>query len=141
MTDQDLKEIEERAALATPGPWVLWDGWGVSEGKSAVARIGPRGGERRGLMNPDGFDIYGPTADFEFIAHSRTDIPRLIEALREAQEQIRDAADLIDQYGRIDGDHHRSWLLQDALQILRKMTTNELENYLAETDWDRGIPP
>jgi len=80
MTDNEIKEIENRCKLTTPGPW-----------KSLI--------ERRVIENGDSFiitgisddediwcdkrggDIYltgATTADQDFIAHARQDIPKLI---------------------------------------------------------------
>lgn len=94
MTDlQDaLGQIKERAEKATEGPWAY-----------EPEACGPGGEWYRparayaeiGLYGPDGVEGEeltvggGLTADAEFIAHARTDIPRLVEAI----EAVMDTAD------------------------------------------------
>src|SRR5690606_22140023 len=76
-----LSEIEERLANATPGPW----DWVPSavEGGSHVL----------GVVGESGFPVlrtspYAPPRqrDAEFIAHARTDVPRLVKALEAVLE-------------------------------------------------------
>ena len=70
MTPERLAEIEARAAVATPGPWVLT------------------------FQMEDPYDKDGPVKlrlekieDVQFAAMARTDIPDLIAALRQAWEE------------------------------------------------------
>ena len=80
MTEEQLRQIEERAAKATAEAWTVYP-----------RSIGNKedGEEQSGL----GFDITGPPepqlrgqfsrgADASFIAHARTDIPALIAEVR-----------------------------------------------------------
>lgn len=76
MTDEELKAIEERAAVATPGPWtntfvndLLHYGNVIGDvpTKTVLAEV-----------------AYYKENDAPFIAHAREDIPALCKALREA---------------------------------------------------------
>jgi len=58
---------------------------------------------------------------------------------------VRDALDLIEQYGSIDGGHHKQWLLD---QVVRALLGPDYDDWLAEMNadpdydpWDHGIPP
>lgn len=69
-----LDEIQARADAATDGPWLFaWDG----ETWTVKTENGPVSGE-----NPDRVALEVEHADAAFIAHARTDIPRLVAALR-----------------------------------------------------------
>ncbi len=76
MTEERLKEIEERASKATKGPWFKEvDGdqpwfWVTGTDKSA-----------------DAIASYTEPADAEFIVHARTDVPELIAYVRKLQEK------------------------------------------------------
>jgi hypothetical protein len=83
MTDDELKKIEERANAATPGPRfyaapysgvVVADNFTEAQTYSSILEPGVH------LDLPE---------NLEFAAHSRTDVPALISALREAQEALR----------------------------------------------------
>lgn len=79
LSDAELIEIEQRAEAATPGPWFARDGaygWEVFAADVPADIIVE-------VALSDGRD--GP-----FIAASRTDVPALIAALREARAE-RDA--------------------------------------------------
>lgn len=82
--DEELAAIEERASKATPGPWDYYaaqccpDMGGVmnsSNTKCLKAVVGQR------------YDHPASIEDAEFIASTRTDVPRLVAALRLAIEQ------------------------------------------------------
>jgi hypothetical protein len=87
MADDELDEIEERAALATPGPWEarLETRWGT--GGASCIDLNPRGDEDAEL-----YFAYAPLervspdprldADLDFVAHARTDVPRLVAEIR-----------------------------------------------------------
>jgi hypothetical protein len=80
LTDDELRAIEDRAAKATPGPWtVSFDpnrpnhGWVYDADNDCLA----------GDLEP---------GDAAFIAAARTDVPRLVAALR-AEREARASAD------------------------------------------------
>lgn len=62
--------------------------------------------------------------------------------------QIQQALDIILQYGMIDGDHHKKWVLD---QVVRALTGEEYERWVKDAcngedgpdtyEWDIGIPP
>lgn len=76
MTDQitaaELAEIEARATTATPGPWIAEE-----DGLVWANRLGDPVSGSTEMENAD------------FIAAARTDVPRLVAALRAAYAQLR----------------------------------------------------
>jgi len=72
LTDQDLTEIADRCNKATGGPW-----------KSFIEGCDHESGSDF-IQTPDGdIELIGGTRDDQdFIAHSRTDIPKLIEEIK-----------------------------------------------------------
>jgi hypothetical protein len=106
MTDEELKQIEERAANATRGPWrsefrhareVVTEGeknvWGNDQ---HVANLRPE----HSLRTPGGVSLHNGTYceeqnenNAEFIAHAREDVPALVaevKRLRAALQTERD---------------------------------------------------
>lgn len=93
MTDDELDEIDRRAALATPGHWEA-----NLETRSAI------GGSSFIDLNPDGHEDaelyfqYSPVdrispdhqldADLDFCAHARTDVPRLVAEIRRLRRLV-----------------------------------------------------
>lgn len=76
MTDEELREIKDRADAATPGPWDYMDGYVIKDETVLCEMF---------TDNP----VYGDSRnDTTFIAHARTDIPRLIAEV----ERLRDFA-------------------------------------------------
>ena len=82
LSDGELAEIEARAAAATEGPW-------EADGSEIYDAAGDWVGESLDLDAPDG----GET-NARFAAAARTDVPRLVAALRAAREE-RDQAQAI----------------------------------------------
>lgn len=101
MTDAELREIEERANAATGGPWT-WQwarGGEIKHGNDVVARVSNDEDWRYESHNcgyvpcnypdpDDGCLCDLSEHDAKFICAARSDIPRLIEALREAWARI-----------------------------------------------------
>lgn len=94
LTDEELSEIESRADSATLGPWradtvdpedvVIWG-----------SELNPKTGDANFLGNVGSsrftevgvaFDI--DTANAQFIAASRTDVPRLVAEIRALRSKI-----------------------------------------------------
>jgi hypothetical protein len=73
-----LQEIRDRADKATPGPWEALDYSGVVTGTTCDVRYVPE--------NPDA----------QFIAHARTDVPRLIALVGEMAEKLEGAVTVLD---------------------------------------------
>lgn len=77
MDEATLSEIEARAKAATPGPWVSFDvdrdGTTVetSAGEILMGSLG----------SPD-----ATSADTEFVAHAREDVPALVAEVRRLRE-------------------------------------------------------
>lgn len=112
MTDAEfLKEVKKRADKATEGPWVVDRPW-LSRGMMHVDGVMPRAN-----LHPDApylvetvhnhgsksaakhvaVPAHGHSADdrsdaannMEFIAHARSDIPRLLAMIEERDEKLR----------------------------------------------------
>ncbi|MBB6523793.1 hypothetical protein [Pseudoteredinibacter isoporae] len=85
MNDKELQEIQDRCNAATCGPWVSY-----VEGRDHVSGsdfIMTGEGENRG----DDIELSGATtADQDFIAHSRQDVPRLLEEIRRLRVLLQD---------------------------------------------------
>ena len=84
MKDEDRKFIEEvkaRAERATPGPWKEYH------------RVSPRGAHQQWhIGNSEGscqITMGGTRRDYEFMAASRTDEPRLISIVEEQDAEIK----------------------------------------------------
>jgi len=74
MTPEELKEIQERTEKATPGPWRV----------------------ERASFSDDGFAMFEienvteiQKADADFIAHARTDIPKLLDCIKYLEYQVK----------------------------------------------------
>jgi hypothetical protein len=82
MTEEELREIRERANAATPGPWKAFiEGRDHTSGSSFIRTNG-------GADAPD-IELSGATtSDFDFIANARQDIENLLAEV----EQLRAAA-------------------------------------------------
>jgi hypothetical protein len=61
------------------------------------------------------------------------------------ENRIDQACHLIYNYGGIDGDHHKQWILDQVLKILLGPEDYDLwlENYEGggQYEWDKGIAP
>lgn len=91
MTEQELAETEARAAAATPGPWTSYvEGRDHLSGDAFI----------RFSDSDDEDDMYVPrhrstgcypasTADQDFIAHARQDVPALIDDVRRLRALIQ----------------------------------------------------
>lgn len=85
LTDEELNEIEARAAAATPGPWHV-DGRHEHERGGGIDFIESEAG-RQIVCGDSG--AYPPVlTDADFIAAARTDVPRLVAALRAEREPV-----------------------------------------------------
>ncbi len=74
-----LDEIMGRVSEATPGPWKMWDGYGPrGDGMMMCAYLGTEDVH----VVSSGNDIAAKREDFEFIAHARADVPRLVAIIR-----------------------------------------------------------
>jgi len=112
-----LQEIRDRAGKATPGPWYR-NGSYIPGRKSMVVRSPWTDKQRgdlhvaqcaeaklsKGLIAKTSFGSFGRgqdgewdnrDADAEFIAHSRADIPRLIELVGEMAWNLRNVTDQV----------------------------------------------
>ena len=116
MTPERLDAIEARADSATPGPWTKKPPERLTDGPAAgmlpgvcIAATSPSK-QNRVYANPPGGQF--PSADQNFIAHARTDVPDLcaevrrlcaerdawrtaIKDSRDVAEVVRDAANML----------------------------------------------
>lgn len=79
-----LDEIEARANAATEGPWE-WEGEAKGEWEIGANSLVPSRRPDDPVLYGYGYDASGievsNDADAEFIAHARTDVPALLDAL------------------------------------------------------------
>ena len=104
-----LADIEERAEKATPGPWTHF-----REGHPAVSSI-----EGTSFYSHYGSLSVNAYKDGEFIAASRTDVPRLVAALREVDQHLED--NLLPHHPTVVGIRNR---MLEALRGGQKQSTN-----------------
>lgn len=78
LTRKDLEEIKARAENATDGPWECGTDEG-DHGNHPCVDFFPGGHKNSRATLP--LDAGMLDEDAEFIAHSRTDIPRLVETI------------------------------------------------------------
>ena len=97
LTDAEIEAIEKRCAAATPGPWEH-----QKDGYGSVEILAPLDGKEVDPVNDRRRVFHEYThkvpvyEDLDFIAHSRTGLPRLLDDLKAARvalEQIRNEAD------------------------------------------------
>ena len=84
---EELAAIEERAGRATPGPWRTEDVDGDFPGGWVVSV--PYEDDFRVLVTLNSH--WPPKADNEFIAHARTDIPRMASTIRALHGQVEES--------------------------------------------------
>ena len=119
--EQRLREIEERANRATPGPWYAkaTDDASFMNAMYVSTRPGPFEHDNRRGMDPTAPDhdashvvaitllqtpLLADVADAkwdentEFIAHAREDVPWLLSLLREREEQARQLGVQMERY-------------------------------------------
>ena len=79
MTDEELTEIRHRCERASPGPWKAWVEGRDHQSGSSMVQTGADDIEMSGAAN----------ADYDFIAHARQDIPRLLAEVERLRTLIR----------------------------------------------------
>ena len=84
LTDEELGAIQARCAAATPGPWTPY-----IEGRDHVSGSNfMMTGE--GAVRGGDIALTGATeADYDFIAHARQDIPRLLEEVEGLRKLVK----------------------------------------------------
>jgi hypothetical protein len=83
MKAEEIEEITKRVNQASPGPWkAYWEGRDHTSGSSFIM-IG------EGSTRLNDFEISGAKeADYDFIAHARQDIPRLLLEIQRLKNQL-----------------------------------------------------
>jgi hypothetical protein len=86
LTDDELAAIKARCNRASPGPWKSFiEGRDHTSGSSFIM-TGPS--DRRG----EDIEMTGATADDQdFIAHARTDVPRLLDEIEYLRQELKRA--------------------------------------------------
>jgi hypothetical protein len=91
LTQKQIDEIRARCEAATEGPW--W--WPFGSEALLVEKCGYYCDEKIGHVDHEvvigrygGQPHYVKLKDARFIAHARTDIPALLDALEEAQREV-----------------------------------------------------
>ena len=84
LTDEELAAIKARCAAATPGPWKPYiEGRDHVSGSSFIMT-----GE--GVARGEDIELTGATeADYDFIAHARQDMPRLLEEVEGLRKLVK----------------------------------------------------
>jgi hypothetical protein len=77
MTSNKLEDIRARCDAARPGPWTAIIEGRDQDGGSSFIMIG-KGDARAEDLHLSGYDEAVPTADYDFIANARDDIPWLL---------------------------------------------------------------
>lgn len=108
LTAEELRAIEERVAQATPGPWRWVDMPLATVEGEPVHRCAVAGGGGVIFQAP----LFGPMArpsagnDADFVANSRSDVPRLLADLRRYRgwcQRLVACADAIREDESVDG--------------------------------------
>ena len=75
-------------------------------------------------------------------------IETVLSMLKERDEKIEKVLELLFQYGQIDGDHHKAWVIDQIVKILTKDKYDEwVRNYVYDEEtgdtysWYKGIAP
>ena len=83
MNDEELAAIRQRCEAATPGPWTSYVEGRDHDSGSDFIMVGSE--------NTRGTDIYlagTTTADQDFVAHARQDVPRLLDEIERLRAQL-----------------------------------------------------
>lgn len=86
MPDDDFADVRERVGRASPGPWetTVDKCWGDAWTGLSIQRVSESADSDIAHACCEPLD----DADATFIAHARTDIPRLLKALDEARGEV-----------------------------------------------------
>jgi hypothetical protein len=81
---------------------------------------------------------YWPDNDYRGVLFVGTEA-----AAESVEDRAQLAIDLIVQYGWIDGDHHKAWVMD---QVVRTLAGDRYEKVVAEacadgSEWDEGVAP
>jgi len=101
-----LQRIRDRANKATPGPWTAED----ANPHKRFAFYIPAIMSAPSMPQYDGLT----TEDAEFIAHSRTDVPRLLELVGEMATRLIAAYDAL---GELKGEVMENYMVQSLCRV------------------------
>lgn len=84
----------------------------------------------------------------EITTEMNEDINKLLIEIKEKDKQIEEVLNLIFEFGQIDGDHHKAWVIDQIVKILTKDKYDEwVRNYVYDEEtgdtysWYKGIAP
>ncbi len=112
LNDKEIAEIKARADAATAGPWA--EHWGDGFAPDITARAGELAAKKYSMTTEVicvlerfvprfcGSDFHESRSNAEFIAHSRTDIPRLLDTLTAARAEADALKWFIMNYRNVD---------------------------------------
>jgi hypothetical protein len=99
MTKAERDEIRARVEKATPGPWIATSDWSNYAVWSQERRRDVVQSPSRVMVN-NPLNEWTREGDATFIAASRTDIPKLLDALDAAEERERVLRDALEWYAK-----------------------------------------
>lgn len=125
-----LKEIEERAERATPGPW-KWGGSPRAQfGAANELTVRSAGEFPHGKWIADVGRIQEREANAEFIAHARTDVPDLLAEVRRLNTAFSRLVWIV--YGDCISDETVALIANDLAESERQPTPNGHEDAAQE---------
>lgn len=95
------------AETATPGPWLMWDGYrcagGTHPADEQCRHVATLGSQQDNVLTTDcgSNDIRGHRADWEFISQAREAVPVLARALLESRRLIEGAIRVMEQHDSV----------------------------------------
>ncbi len=90
MTEERIAQLEALCQQASPGPWILWNGFELDGELRAAGRIGPHLDSGFGIRAhdwPTG-DLIGNKVDFELAAEARAALPEALAEVRRLRGQV-----------------------------------------------------
>ena len=84
MTDAELQDVRSRCDAASEGPWkASIEGRDHASGSDIIMT-------RKGVGRGEDIEMSGgTTADYDFIAHARQDVPRMLEEIARLRKLVR----------------------------------------------------
>ncbi len=95
MNRERREEIRARAEKATPGPWVTGIGKRADDYGDEYVYVADTSPGLDGLFAEFADDTGTERADADFIAHSRTDLPDLLDALEEQERECERLREIV----------------------------------------------
>jgi len=118
-------EIRERADKATPGPWEVRKVYPL-DGRGVI--YSGKGEENKSIAYvPEVWERWHESKDHDFILHSRTDIPRLLQALEAEIRKVERAKTTLKRvYGKLIPPNREHMAITESVLLISK-ALKELE--------------